>query len=158
MQITGRIQRGSIKGARYAFLVGDKWLSFFVNKDTAEDVAKVIKGLREGDECEFEIFVKKGERGDFYNITGILPIQDTGGEGPPEPEEPGEDSKAPAKLKEDKRTPEEKRTASIVLQAIMKAAAILAAASGETIEERCDAWPTATRKGLEIYTEIMSGK
>lgn len=155
MQITGRIQRVSIKGARYAFLVGDNWLSVFVNKDTAEDVAKVIKGLREGDECEFEVYVKRGERGDFYNITGILPIQGVGGEGPSEPEEPEEDSKAITRLKEDKQTPEEKRTASIVLQALMKASGPVVSNVGDTVEEKLDAWEKAIQKAIQIYTGIM---
>ena len=109
MQITGKIRRINIKGVRYAFMVGDKWLSIFLNDKINKETAEIIKNLKEDDECEFDVQVNKTQTATFYNIIGVLPIRDVAEE-PPELAEP--------ELPEKERPDIEKRSEDIIQRSI----------------------------------------
>ena len=109
MQIMGKIKGIKIKGIRYAFWVGDKWLSIFLNERVNEETARLVKNLKEGDECEFDVQVNKTPTATFYNIIGVLPIRNISEE-PPELAEP--------ELPEKERPDIEKRSEDIIQRSI----------------------------------------
>ena len=114
MQIMGKIKGIKIKGIRYAFWVGDKWLSIFLNDQVNKETAEIIKNLRENDECEFEVQVNKTQTATFYNIVGVLPIRNISEE-PPELAEP---ELAEPELPEKEKPDIEKRNEDTVQRSI----------------------------------------
>ena len=73
MKITGKIKQISVKGIRHAFLVGENWLSIFLNDKVPEETKGFVESLAEGDECDFDVAINKTEKGTFYNIQQIGP-------------------------------------------------------------------------------------
>ena len=114
MQITGKIRRINIKGVRYAFMIGDRWLSIFLNDQVNKETAEIIKNLRENDECEFEVQINKTQTATFYNIIGVLPIRNISEE-PPELAEP---ELAEPELPEKERPDIEKRSEDTIQRSI----------------------------------------
>jgi hypothetical protein len=80
MTVIGRIKQKTVKNERVSLLVGETWISAFINAESKvpAEVKETLRELIVGDQAEFECVenVSKKTGTTYLNIVGVMRVKD----------------------------------------------------------------------------------
>jgi len=83
MLVSGKIKQKSVANERVSILIGETWISAFINADAkiAPEVKDLLRELIVGDEAQFECVenVSKKTGQTYRNIVGVIRVTRLGG-------------------------------------------------------------------------------